>query len=60
MLSVGIGGDDDNTEELEDIDTDDDLDRNDFSDNLYFPRSTEPGEKDLVLCFVKLVSAGIT
>ena len=65
MLSVGIGAADDETDELEDVDTEDDLDLNDFSDNLYFPKRTDggypdPGENDFVLFLVDLISTGIT
>ena len=43
MLSVGILGDEDETDVFEDVETDDDLGLNDFSDHLYFPRSAEGG-----------------
>ena len=44
VLSVGIGGDEDDAEELEDdenVETEDDLVLKEWFDNLYFPFSTE-------------------
>ena len=67
VLSVGIGGDEDDAEELEDeenVETEDDLVLKEWFDNLYFPFSTEgeqpvPGENDFVLVLVGLMSAGV-
>ena len=65
VLSVGIGWDEDKLEEFEVVDTEEDLDRNEFSENLYFPKreaggQPDPGEKDFVLFFVDLISTGVT
>ena len=65
MFSVGIGGDNEEAEVFEDVDTEDDLDLSGFSGNLYFPRRLagghpEPGEKDFVLFFVDLIFTGVT
>ena len=65
MLSVGIGGDDEEADVFEDVDTEDDLDLYDVSGNLYFPKRVaggqpDPGENDLVLFLVDLISSGVT
>ena len=67
MLSVGIDGDEDDTEELdedENVETEDDLDLKELFDNLYFPFSAEggypePGENDFVLFLDDLISTGV-
>ena len=64
VLSVGIGGDNEDAEVFEDVDTEDDLDLNDFPENLYFPiRETggqpDPEENDFVLFLVDLISTGV-
>lgn len=67
VLSAEIGEDEEDTEELdegENVETDEDLDLNEWLDNLYFPfnaadENPDPGEKDFVLVFVGLISAGV-
>ena len=67
VFSVGIGGDDEDTEELdedENVETDDDLDLKEFFDILYFSFSAEggypePGENDFVLFLEDFMSAGV-
>ena len=65
VLSVGIGGDDEEADIFEDVDTEEDLDLYDFSGNLYFPKRVaggqpDPWENDLVLFLVDLISSGVT
>ena len=65
VLSVGIGGDNEDAEVFEDVDTEDDLDLNAFSGILYFPRSVagghpDPGENDFVLFLVDLIFTAVT
>ena len=65
VLSVGIGGDNEGPEVFEDVDTEEDLDLYDVSGNLYFPKRVaggqpDPGENDLVLFLVDLISSGVT
>ena len=67
MFSVGIGGDDEDAEELdedENVETDEDLDLKEFFDILYFSFSAEgghpePGENDFVLFLEDFMSAGV-
>ena len=67
VLSVRIGGDDEQADVFEDVDTEEDLDLYpyDVSGNLYFPKRVaggqpDPGENDLVLFLVDLISSGVT
>ena len=67
MFSVGIGGDDEDAEELdedENVETDEDLDLKEFFDILYFSFSAkggypEPGENDFVLFLDDLSLPGL-
>ena len=67
VFSVGICGNDEDTEELdedENVETDEDLDLKEFFDILYFSFSAEggypePGENDLVLFLDDFMSAGV-
>ena len=65
VLSVGIGGDVDETDEFDDVDTEDDLDLKGVLDNLYLAVSAaggypEPGENDFVLFLFDFMSSGVT